>query len=285
VPWDEPNVLLASNAIHQIGTQSFGWMRGSFPKKDGLELKFYEWLGKNAPESLDLQDHIKLPLIHRVERVGFAAYSLGDIFVPLVGEFSTSNFPLPHYIVSSIGPKALPSLIPFLTRSPPDQQTDLALGLIRLWGTNAFDAGPNLWNMAKTNQSLLHESRWLMALASTGYRSEELAKILVARIRSETTTPDYSKLEIWALARVPEWGGSGLGLTSGPSNSRSATTLVAVALRTVGRKAHLSFISRGPWARVDDSEGVVKQRPQRSICFRPSSRSATGHGRTRRSQH
>jgi hypothetical protein len=63
-----------------------------------------------------------------------------------------------------------------------------------------------LWSGMESIRNTVNEGNWLSALASTGYRSEELSKMLVARIRSDAKPPDYAKQLIWALARIPGWG-------------------------------------------------------------------------------
>ena len=62
----------------------------------------------------------------------------------------------------------------------------------------------------ETNHGDVNESRWLSALASTGYRAEEFSKMLGARIRSDAKPPDYAKHHIRALERVPGWAAPAL---------------------------------------------------------------------------
>ena len=216
-PWDIPNLLLASNAIHQIGTNSFPWLRHSIPNRGSSQIRFLEWLDKIAVFPDQLVDSLVKPLIHKTERTGFAAYSLGEVCLPLVAEFSADSNLFPQHFVESVGSRALPALIPMLTNRVPDIQTDFALRFVRLWRTNAIAAGPYLWSIMESNYGSTNEIKWLQALAGTGYRSEELSKMLIARIRSDAKPPDYAKQQIVALARIPRlWAPSLVSLFDHP---------------------------------------------------------------------
>jgi hypothetical protein len=115
VPWDEPNVLMASNAIHQIGAESFPWLRSQFPRTNDFRSKISPILDRlpavwsaGSASSQNLGG----------DRLSFSLYALGESALPLVPELSTLDYFYPGYFFSRIGPPALPALIPMLTNSP-----------------------------------------------------------------------------------------------------------------------------------------------------------------------
>jgi hypothetical protein len=207
VPWDEPNVLLASNAIHQIGASGLPRMQSRIPKPTDLRLKLMTDLHR-FPK---LRAIVEPEYIRRIDRLSFSLYSLGEKSIPLVSEVSTNEVLGPGYFVKVIGPPALPALIPTLTNSPPNFQADLALRLIvEEWGHKAVAAGPTLWRQMELNQIPSDEGAWLEALAATGYRAEELAHRLLTRLQTNSEPANVSEREIAALVRTRKWGAEAL---------------------------------------------------------------------------
>lgn len=244
-PWDIPNVLLASNAIHQIGTNSFPWIRRSMLNKGSNQVRVLVWLQEISMVPDEFQRMVAAPLIHRMEQIRFVVFSVGEIGLPLFPEFSGNTIPSQEDFVVSIGSRALPALIPMLTNGTPGSQTDLARRLIGFWRTNAIAAGPYLWSIRESNYGSTNESTWLQALAGTGYRSEELSKMLVARIRSDAKPPDYAKQQIVALARIPRlWAPSLVSLLDHPEPAVQQHVLLSLFGKYAGRETEFLPIFR-----------------------------------------
>ena len=206
VPWDEPNVILASNAIHQIGAESFPWLRSNYPRKSGFRARLMSLLQSiSAARSVAASSSAL-----RSERLSFSLYSLGESALPLVPELADVDYFYPGYFITDIGPRALPALIPMLTNSAPNADAILALVQVRRWGEKAAAAGPTLWLAVQVGQIPTNESSWLNALAATGYRREELAHLLLTRMQTPTRTPDENASDIFTLSLIPSAGPAAL---------------------------------------------------------------------------
>jgi hypothetical protein len=207
VPRDEPNILVASNAIHQIGASGLPWIRSMIPNRTDLRFK----LMVNFPRFSQVGNMVEPGYVRKIDRLSFYLYALGEKSLPLVSEISTNGvLIIPGYFVDSIGPPALPALIQILTNRPPNTQTDLAIELVTEWGSQAVAAGPTLWHQMELNQIPSDESAWLEALAATGYRAEELAQLLLTRLRTNSEPTNVSEREIAALVRTRKWGAEAL---------------------------------------------------------------------------
>ena len=273
-PWNTSDVLVASNAIRQIGIKSFPWIRNAVLKKDSTGIRVLSRLDWSSSIGDELRRVLAKPLILRTERTCFIFYSLSEQALPLIDELSNSNTIFSTSYIECMGPRALPALIPLLANSPSDDRTDLALRFVRLWGTNAFAAGPHLWSVVETNHRDANESRWLSALASTGYRAEEFSKMLVAHIRSDAKPPDYAKHHIWALGRVPGWAAPALvSLLEHPQPEVQRRALLSLFGETIGRArgAPTPYFRMQPYSRMPMSSGPLRDAPS---LLNPSSSNA-----------
>ena len=269
-PWNTADVLTASNAIRQIGAKSFPWIRRSVLKSDSAKVRFLSWLESASDTAQEFQLIITKPLILRTERSCFVLYSLSDLALPLVDELSASNAMFSESYIESIGPNALPALIPMITNQPPDTRTDLVVRMVKLWGTNALSAGPSLWGGMKMNRDRFSEGRWLTALAGTGHRPNELSEALVELIHSDAKPPYFGQPFISALRTVPGAAAPALvKLLDHPQNEVRRRALLSLFGETVGQ----SHRAPQPYFRMQVSSGPLGG-PGTTASLNPSSSNA-----------
>lgn len=205
-PQDLPNALLASNAIHQIGAPAIGWIGAMIPKHTDLTMQ----LGSRILLPDAIKDPIADGAIQDVRRALFVLYALDGATTPYVCEVPTNWVLTPSYAAGVVGTAALPVVIPALTNGTSVEIKDRLLTSIVHWGSDARRAGPLLWERWEQNTMPTDRNLWLLALSATGYRADELAGRLMAKLTNTPANPPEREATLSQLAVMGRPGSEAL---------------------------------------------------------------------------
>lgn len=191
VPWDEPNVLLASNALRQIGDPAFASRVSMDASQYDLVMRAARLAGKLGPlgkmiaEWLATDTH-KDMVVH-IDRSGFIDYSLAtatNAFLPRLLDDAYSHLAV---IAAALDEPHAPMLADvFLNQT--NRAGKNALMVLDFMGSRASSADPILRPFIETNRSHPNWEAAMWIIARAGLHQEDTAQKIVGDARLATNT-------------------------------------------------------------------------------------------------
>ena len=222
-PWNTNDVLVASNAIRQIGRKAvplaYAW-GGKLPSWGLIDGQLNELSGQigwmeRFPNGDDRYGYGSF-LLRPFERGRFIAYAMQEDMV----SGSTNSFrlgrPSPEWVLNSFNDR---TLLLALEQLPPNAAAEVATAVLHEIGAEGRDEsvfGPALWAFSEATTNREAHFLSLTRMARTGFRPEEIAANLAVVPRSTNPDDSVSYRQILAAFRK-------LGPVGWPYLARSLT--------------------------------------------------------------